>query len=49
MENPNGGVAIARGWMINKLDVIEKIAYLDDGSKIHYDKCLLATGNTNLK
>lgn len=44
MKNPNGGVAIARGWNVSKIDVIDKIAYLEDGSTIQYDKCLLATG-----
>lgn len=45
LSNPNGGVAIAKGWSITKLDVIEKLAYLEDGSTIHYGKCLLATGD----
>ncbi|XP_050512540.1 apoptosis-inducing factor 1, mitochondrial isoform X1 [Diabrotica virgifera virgifera] len=44
MSNPNGGVAVARGWSINKLDVFERIAYLEDGSEIRYNKCLVATG-----
>ncbi|CAG2064473.1 unnamed protein product, partial [Timema podura] len=43
-EQANGGVAVARGWSIKKLDVYERKAYLDDGYEIHYDKCLLATG-----
>ncbi|KAG8224807.1 hypothetical protein J437_LFUL002252 [Ladona fulva] len=41
---PNGGVAVARGWKVVKLDVVEQKAYLDDGKAIKYDKCLLATG-----
>nr|CAD7407749.1 unnamed protein product [Timema cristinae] len=44
-EQANGGVAVARGWSIKKLDVYERKAYLDDGYEIHYDKCLLATGS----
>lgn len=43
-SSENGGIAVARGWTIKKLDVIEKIAYLDDDSQIRYGKCLLATG-----
>ncbi|XP_074037767.1 apoptosis inducing factor isoform X1 [Leptinotarsa decemlineata] len=46
MNSKNGGVSIARGWKITHLDVMEKMAYLDDGTAIHYDKCLLATGAT---
>ncbi|CAH0560097.1 unnamed protein product [Brassicogethes aeneus] len=44
MDAPNGGVAVARGWKITKLDVLEKKAYLEDGKEISYDKCLVATG-----
>ncbi|CAG9823210.1 unnamed protein product [Phaedon cochleariae] len=44
MGSPNGGVAVARGWTITELDVVERKAYLDDGSVIEYEKCLLATG-----
>ncbi|CAH1993946.1 unnamed protein product [Acanthoscelides obtectus] len=46
MENPNGGVAVARGWQVIEVDVIAKKAILEDGYAIHYDKCLLATGAT---
>ncbi|KAJ8949861.1 hypothetical protein NQ318_010495 [Aromia moschata] len=46
IKAPNGGVSVARGWAITKLDVMEKIAYLEDNSEIHYDKCLIATGAT---
>lgn len=49
MNNPNGGVAIAKGWTVTKLDVMEKKAYLEDGSAIHYNKCLLATGNNSIR
>lgn len=44
MSSKNGGVAVARGWNVVKLDVIRRIAYLDDGKEIQYDKCLIATG-----
>lgn len=40
----NGGVAVARGWTVSKLDVLNKKAYLEDGYEISYDKCLIATG-----
>lgn len=39
-----GGVAVARGWRVARLDVAEKKAVLQDGTEIHYDKCLIATG-----
>lgn len=39
-----GGVAIATGWSVTKLDVINKIAYLEDGHEIKFDKCLIAVG-----
>ncbi|CAG9854156.1 unnamed protein product [Phyllotreta striolata] len=44
MEAPNGGVAVARGWTVKKLDVNEKFVTLDDGTEIRFGKCLLATG-----
>ncbi|KAL1505760.1 hypothetical protein ABEB36_005248 [Hypothenemus hampei] len=46
MNSENGGVAIARGWTITHLDVTEKLAFLEDGEPIKYDKCLIATGAT---
>nr|CAD7205446.1 unnamed protein product [Timema douglasi] len=42
----DGGIAVARGWEIIKIDVYEKRAYLEDNKVIHYDKCLIATGAT---
>lgn len=42
--NPNGGVAIAHGWTVKKLDVFERKAILEDGYEITYEKCLIATG-----
>lgn len=44
MSSPNGGVAVARGWTITHLDAVERLAYLEDGSTIRYEKCLIATG-----
>ncbi|XP_060531083.1 apoptosis-inducing factor 1, mitochondrial [Cylas formicarius] len=46
MQSENGGVAVARGWTVTRIDVMEKVAYLDDGTAIQYDKCLIATGAT---
>nr|CAD7411149.1 unnamed protein product [Timema poppensis] len=42
----DGGIAVARGWEIIKIDIYEKRAYLEDNKVIHYDKCLVATGAT---
>ncbi|XP_066259288.1 apoptosis-inducing factor 1, mitochondrial [Euwallacea similis] len=46
MDSEHGGVAVARGWTIKHLDVMEKLAYLEDGVAIKYNKCLIATGAT---
>lgn len=40
----NGGVAVAQGYTVERIDVSNKVAYLDDGKPINYDKCLIATG-----
>lgn len=45
-ESPKGGVAVARGWKITKIDPVKRVAYLEDGHEIKYEKCLLATGAT---
>jgi programmed cell death 8 (apoptosis-inducing factor) len=42
--HPNGGVAVARGWTVKKLDVSERKAILEDDYEISYEKCLIATG-----
>lgn len=44
MDSENGGVAIARGWSIDHIDVTENVAYLENGEAIKYNKCLIATG-----
>nr|XP_027236155.1 apoptosis-inducing factor 1, mitochondrial-like [Penaeus vannamei] len=41
--NSNGEFAL-KGHMAVKLDVHKKRVYLDDGTEITYDKCLIATG-----
>uniref|UniRef100_A0A182Y019 FAD/NAD(P)-binding domain-containing protein n=1 Tax=Anopheles stephensi TaxID=30069 RepID=A0A182Y019_ANOST len=43
-EAPNGGVAVARGYEVQRLDVVNRKAILTDGTEITYDKCLIATG-----
>lgn len=47
MTSENGGVAVARGWSITQVDVMDKLAYLEDGEAIKYNKCLIATGGPN--
>ncbi|XP_065345633.1 apoptosis-inducing factor 1, mitochondrial [Cloeon dipterum] len=40
----NGGVAVASGWKVERLDLAEKKAILAGGKEIQYEKCLIATG-----
>ena len=40
----NGGISVLRGKRVDKIDSENQIAYLDDGHKISYEKCLIATG-----
>ncbi|KAF5284569.1 hypothetical protein FQR65_LT02395 [Abscondita terminalis] len=40
----NNGVAVARGWSVSHLDVVERKAILEDGYEISYGQCLIATG-----
>ncbi|VDO35056.1 unnamed protein product [Haemonchus placei] len=40
----HGGVSLLKGHRVKKLNPREKKAYLDDGTCISYDKCLIATG-----
>lgn len=44
MAAENGGVAVARGWTVKRLDVENRKAYLEDDYEIEYGKCLIATG-----
>lgn len=44
ISSDKGGVAVASGWRVKKIDPYNKTAILDDGYEIKYDKCLLATG-----
>ncbi|XP_058124094.1 apoptosis-inducing factor 1, mitochondrial [Anopheles ziemanni] len=43
-DAPNGGIAVARGYEVQRLDVTNRKAILTDGTEIEYDKCLLAPG-----
>lgn len=43
-ESDKGGVAVAMGWKVTKIDVINQIVTLDNGYEINYNKCLIATG-----
>lgn len=44
LDAPNGGVAIARGYEVQRIDVVNRKAILTDGTEISYGECLLATG-----
>uniref|UniRef100_A0A1A9WUU6 FAD/NAD(P)-binding domain-containing protein n=1 Tax=Glossina brevipalpis TaxID=37001 RepID=A0A1A9WUU6_9MUSC len=44
MSNPNGGIAVAHGFTVKKLDPSNKKVTLTDGYEIFYDECLIATG-----
>lgn len=43
-ESDKGGVAVALGWKVTKMDVLNKTVTLEDGHEIKYNKCLIATG-----
>lgn len=45
-ESDKGGVAVAMGWKITKIDVQNKTVTLEDGYEIKYNKCLIATGTS---
>lgn len=45
MDAPNGGVAIVRGYKVERVDVENRTAILTDGTEIKYQKCLVATGS----
>ncbi|XP_011195258.2 putative apoptosis-inducing factor 1, mitochondrial isoform X1 [Zeugodacus cucurbitae] len=44
METVNGGIAVAQGFTVKKLDAAKHIVTLADGYEITYDECLIATG-----
>lgn len=41
-----GGVSLIKNTSVTKLDPDERVAYLDNGQTIKYEKCLLAPGGT---
>lgn len=43
-QKPHGGVSLALGRKVVKLDPTGHVAVLEDGTKIRFDKCLIATG-----
>lgn len=45
-QREEGGVAVATGKKVVKLNARKNVATLDDGTTIAYDKCLVATGGT---
>ncbi|KAH7639597.1 apoptosis-inducing factor 1 [Dermatophagoides farinae] len=47
----HGGISVVKFHKINRLDVANQQAYLDNGQIIKYDKCIIATGTKpkNLK
>ncbi|XP_013097868.2 putative apoptosis-inducing factor 1, mitochondrial isoform X1 [Stomoxys calcitrans] len=45
-DSPNGGIAVAQGFKVTKVDPTKRIATLSDGYEISYDECLIATGCT---
>jgi len=44
MDSPKGGISVLSGQKVVKVDPKAQIAFLSDGTKIGYDKCLIATG-----
>lgn len=45
-DRENGGVSIVKNLRLSKLDPDNKVAYLENGQSIKYEKCLLAPGGT---
>lgn len=45
-DRPNGGVSILKKKRVVRLDPTFKTAFLEDGTAIRYNKCLIATGGT---
>lgn len=45
LNEPNGGVAIVRGYTVRSINVCDRVATLTDGTEIKYGECLLATGS----
>ncbi|XP_030556084.1 putative apoptosis-inducing factor 1, mitochondrial isoform X1 [Drosophila novamexicana] len=43
-DSVNGGIAVAQGFAVKKVDAQKRIVTLNDGYQIGYDACLIATG-----
>ncbi|XP_052852904.1 putative apoptosis-inducing factor 1, mitochondrial isoform X1 [Drosophila gunungcola] len=43
-DSANGGIAVAQGFAVKKIDAQKRIVTLNDGYEIGYDECLIATG-----
>ncbi|KAH8412265.1 hypothetical protein KR009_000945 [Drosophila setifemur] len=43
-ESENGGISVAQGFAVKKVDAQKRIVTLNDGYQIEYDECLIATG-----
>ncbi|XP_005179880.2 putative apoptosis-inducing factor 1, mitochondrial isoform X2 [Musca domestica] len=45
-DSENGGIAVAQGFKVKKVDPTNRVITLSDGYEITYDQCLIATGCT---
>ena len=43
-NSDKGGISVLLGKRVTKVDTISQTAFLSDGTKIMFDKCLIATG-----
>ncbi|SPP79296.1 putative apoptosis-inducing factor 1, mitochondrial isoform X2 [Drosophila guanche] len=43
-DSVNGGIAVAQGFAVKKVDAQSRTVTLNDGYKITYNECLIATG-----
>ncbi|XP_017853953.1 putative apoptosis-inducing factor 1, mitochondrial isoform X2 [Drosophila busckii] len=43
-DSGNGGIAVAQGFSVKKVDAQNRIVTLNDGYQISYEECLIATG-----
>ncbi|EDV31334.1 uncharacterized protein Dana_GF14603, isoform A [Drosophila ananassae] len=43
-DSTNGGISVAQGFAVKKVDAQKRVVTLNDGYKIEYNTCLIATG-----
>ena len=43
-ESSKGGISLLLGERVTRVDAGSRTVFLSDGTEIHYDKCLIATG-----